>query len=134
VRAAAVLGERDRQDAVGAVEPPRRGDADEVVVLAGLRIETPVSVASPASARLAATATAVPALDPPGTRSGSYALRVWPPSELRPLEPRASSSRFVFASTIAPASRRRSTIVASSGGTEPSKAIDPPVVGMSNVS
>jgi hypothetical protein len=41
----------------------------------------------------------------------------------------ASSVRFVFARMIAPAARRLAVSVASYGGTKPSNASAPPVVG-----
>src|SRR5580704_2338099 len=46
---------------------------------AGDRIEFTVSLPVPASARFAATAVAVPPLEPPGVRVRSYGLSVWPP-------------------------------------------------------
>ena len=54
---------------------------------AGLRMEPQVSVPMPAAAKLAATAAAVPPLEPPGLRVGSYGLRVWPPAELMDVMP-----------------------------------------------
>ena len=45
---------------------------------AGFWIEPPVSSARPSTAMLAATAVAVPALLPPGSRSGAAALSVGP--------------------------------------------------------
>ncbi len=48
---------------------PRR--PNRLVFAAGMRIEPQVSLAMPATAKLAATATAVPPLDPPGVRDGS---------------------------------------------------------------
>src|SRR5437667_86350 len=47
----------------------------------GPRIELPVSLPRPTAARFAATAAAVPPLDPAGTRSSAYGLRVCPCSE-----------------------------------------------------
>ena len=100
----------------------------------GMRIDPQVSLPMPKAPKLAATAAPVPPLDPPGLRSGSYGLRVWPPSEARVVIPRASSCMFVLPRTIAPASRRRRTWVASSGGTDVARAIELAVVGMSAVS
>ena len=65
--------------------------------------------------RFAATDVADPALDMPGLRSVSYGLQKVPPKELR-VPSVAYSARFAFARMIAPASRRRLTNVASSGG------------------
>src|SRR4029079_14081253 len=47
---------------------------------AGMRLDPPSSVPSAAKAMPAATATADPALEPPGVRVpvGSYGLRTWP--------------------------------------------------------
>src|SRR5437016_522829 len=58
--------------------------------LAGDRSEPEVSVPIVAAARPAATATAEPALEPPGSTTGmplssrarAYGFRTWPPSEL----------------------------------------------------
>ena len=95
----------------------------------GPRIEFPVSVPSPTSAKLAATAAAVPPLLPAGTRPRSYAFRVVPPIELIVTYGlNAHSAMFDFPSTIAPASRSFRTIVASSTGLNPFIANDPPVV------
>src|SRR5450631_409123 len=54
----------------------------------GERIEPLVSVPMAAAQKLAAAATAEPALEPDGLRSRAYALRVWPPIPLQPLEER----------------------------------------------
>src|SRR4051812_34448238 len=78
---------------------PNRLFSDE-----GLRIDPQVSVPIPAAAKLAATAAAVPPLDPPGLRLGSYGLRVWPPAELIVVIPYASSCRLVLPMMTAPAS------------------------------
>jgi hypothetical protein len=60
-------------------------------------------------------------------------LRNIPPSELC-AAPEANSDMFSFAMITAPAARSRFTRYASSGGTEPSRSSDPPVVGRSAVS
>ena len=44
----------------------------------GIRIEPPPSPPMPAGTRPAATAAAVPPLEPPGERVASHGLRVWP--------------------------------------------------------
>src|SRR4051794_16678193 len=90
------------------------------LTLAGDTIDPSVSVPTPAAARLAATATAVPELDPDGLRSSAYGLRVCPPRALQPLDEcvdrkLAHSLRFVFARITAPASRNRATRNASRG-------------------
>ena len=57
----------------------------------GMRIDPQVSLPMPKAPKLAATAAPVPPLDPPGLRSGSYGLRVWPPREAIVVIPRANS-------------------------------------------
>ena len=63
----------------------------------------------------AATATALPPDDPPGTRSGSQGFRDPPKAQFSQDEPRANSSIRVLPSTIAPASSSRFTHVAVKG-------------------
>ena len=96
----------------------------------GDTIEPSVSVPTPAAARFAATATAVPELEPEGLRSSAYALRVCPPRALQPLDECvdrkfAHSLRFVFPSRTAPALRSRSTTKASRGAGTPDSASEP---------
>jgi hypothetical protein len=87
---------------------------------AGDRREPEVSVPIPATARPAATATAVPLLDPPGEKSGPWGLTVWPPTALTPgvldTAP-ASSERLFVPRTTAPAARTAATTAASSSAT-----------------
>src|SRR5439155_11016827 len=71
----------------------------------GIRIEPQVSDPQPIAAKLAAIPAAVPPLEPPGIRVGSYGLQVWPASEPTVVMPLASSCRFVLPRMIAPASR-----------------------------
>ena len=82
---------------------------------AGWRIDPPVSLPSAAAQRPAATAAALPALLPPGTRDASHGLRTGPHLQCSPEEPMANSSRLVLPVTIAPAWSRRSTAAASNG-------------------
>src|SRR2546429_1147059 len=96
---------------------------------AGRRIEPPVSVPSAPRHCAAATATAEPPDDPPGTRSASQGLRVGPNAEFSVDEPMANSSRLVLPTTTAPASASRDTIVASYGGRQFSRMRDEHVVG-----
>src|ERR671913_1257950 len=91
---------------------------------AGWRIEPPVSLPRLTLAKPAATAAALPPLDPPGTRVGSWGLRVGPNAEFSVLEPMANSSRLVLPTTTAPAAARRCTTVASYGGFQPSRIFD----------
>src|SRR3954470_20578559 len=79
---------------------------------AGWRIEPPVSVPSAHGARPAATAAALPPLEPPGTRVRSHGLRTGPKPEFSFDEPIANSSWLVLPSNVAPAACRRSTTVA----------------------
>src|SRR3989475_8264997 len=97
---------------------------------AGWRIEPPVSVPSAKSASPAATATADPPEDPPGTRSVRHGFFTGPNAEFSLDEPIANSSRLVFPSMTAPRSSSRSTTVAEYGGTYPSRIRDPAVSGI----
>ena len=102
----------------------------------GPRIEFPVSVPSPTVPKLAATAAAVPPLDPAVTRSSAYGFRVYPGRmELTVSNGvKANSARFDLASTMAPAARMRCTMKASCSGTNPCSESEPAVVGRSAVS
>src|SRR3954468_6949908 len=80
-------------------------------------------------AKPAATAAALPPLDPPGTRVVSWGLRVGPNAEFSVELPMANSSRLVFPTMTAPAAARRCTTVASYGGSQPSRMRDEHVVG-----
>src|SRR5687768_14135092 len=91
---------------------------------AGWRIDPPVSEPRANGAKPAATAAALPPLDPPGTRDGSWGLRVGPKAEFSVDEPMANSSRLVLPTTMAPAATTRSTTVASYGGRHPSRIRD----------
>src|SRR6516225_9639339 len=76
----------------------------------GLTMDPSVSVPTPAVARLAATAAAVPELEPLVFRSSAYGLRVRPPRALHPLVDRpermlAHSLRLVLPRITAPPSR-----------------------------
>src|SRR4051794_10437656 len=79
-------------------------------------IEPPVSVPSAHGALPAATAAALPPLEPPGTRARSHGLSTGPKAEFSFDEPIANSSWFVFPSSGAPASARLRTTVAVYGG------------------
>ena len=70
---------------------------------AGWRIEPPVSVPSAHGARPAATAAALPPLEPPGTRVRSHGLSTGPKAEFSFDEPIANSSWLVLPSSGAPA-------------------------------
>src|SRR4051794_5904466 len=97
---------------------------------AGWRMEPPVSEPMASGANPAATAAALPPLDPPGTRDWSWGLRVGPNAEFSVELPMANSSRFVLPTTMPPAAAIRCTTVASYGGRQPSRIFDEHVVGM----
>src|SRR5215213_11630423 len=100
---------------------------------AGWRIDPPVSDPRARGANPAATAAALPPLEPPGTRVGSWGLRVGPNAEFSVDEPMANSSMFVLPTMTAPAARSRVTTVASYGGRQPSRIREEQVVGIPRV-
>ena len=107
----------------------------------GLVIEPRVSVPTETAARLVATPTAEPVLDPNGSKTpGPYGFNVWPPTPLNPLgassivRKYANSDRLALPRIIAPASRNFEVRNASSGGMLFMSATEPAVVAMSNVS
>jgi hypothetical protein len=79
-----------------------------------MRIEPPPSVATAAPTSPAATAAPEPPLDPPVVREVSHGLRLMPHAADSVAGQIASSGIWVRPITIAPASRRRLTISASS--------------------
>src|SRR5918997_5991859 len=91
-------------------------------------MEPPVSLPRPTAANPAATAAALPPLDPPATRDVSCGLRVTPNALFSVLDPIANSSRLVLPTTTAPAAASFSTTVASYGGGPPPPAREGPVV------
>src|SRR4051794_41983232 len=103
------------------------------VTAAGWRIEPPVSVPMASGASKPATAADDPPDEPPGIRSRSHGLRVGPYAEFSVDEPIANSSMLVLPSMTMPASFTRRLIVASYGGTQPSRIREPDVVGTSLV-
>src|SRR2546425_1660455 len=96
-------------------------------------MEPPVSDPNATGAKPAATAAALPPLDPPGTRVRSCGLRVGPNAEFSVDEPMANSSMFVLPTTTAPAPASRCTTVASYGGRQLSRILDEHVVGIPRV-
>ena len=97
---------------------PRVGKTpNSALVAAGMRIEFPVSVPLPSTAKLAATAVTTPPDEPPGENRTSYALPVRPNELLRLVSLLARSGMFAMPMMIAPAPRNFSTIVASFGAT-----------------
>ena len=101
----------------------------------GPRIELPVSLPRPTAPKLAAIAAAVPPLEPAGTRSSAYGLRVYPGRiELTVSNGlHANSAILDLARTTAPASRSLRTWKASLAGIDPFNDNDPAVVGISAV-
>ena len=75
-----------------------------------------MSVPSAHGAQPAATAAALPPLEPPGTRVRSHGLSTGPYAEFSFEEPIANSSWLVLPSSGAPAAARRCTTVAVYGG------------------
>ena len=100
------------------------------VSAAGWRIEPPVSVPSAKRTSPAATATADPPDEPPGTRSSDHGFFTGPNAEFSFELPIANSSRFVFPTMTAPCASRRSTTVAEYAGMYPSRMREPAVVGI----
>src|SRR5690606_12699300 len=82
-------------------------------------MEPPVSLPSAPLTSRAATATALPPLEPPGTRLGSHGFLAAPKALFWLDEPMANSSMFVLPINTASASRRRATTVASNGARQP---------------
>jgi len=80
-------------------------------------MEPPWSPPIPTSTSPAATAAATPLEDPPEVYSSSWGLITGPDRENSPLPANERLSMFSFAVIVAPASRRRSTTVASWSGT-----------------
>jgi hypothetical protein len=79
---------------------------------AGWRIDPPVSVPIAHGASPAATATALPPDEPPGTRERSHGFSTGPKPEFSFEEPMANSSWFVLPSSGAPAAASLATTVA----------------------
>ena len=84
-----------------------------------------MSLPSAAGTTPAATAAAEPPLEPPVVRPRSHGLRVSPASALRVSPSSPNSGVFVLPTTIAPASRRRSTASESWSGTKSPKRAEP---------
>src|SRR6266540_1254447 len=76
---------------------------------AGMRMEPPPSLAVPNGMRPAATAAAVPPLEPPGVRVGSHGFRVTPHALVLVKFSVPNSGAAVLPIGTAPAARRRAT-------------------------
>src|SRR5260370_487690 len=92
--------------AAGTAPPLPRAPPTTPRRAAGGGIAPPVSEPKAAGTKPGATAAALPPLDPPGTRDGSWGLRVGPKAEFSVDDPMANSSRLVLPTTTAPAARR----------------------------
>src|ERR1700733_5157062 len=95
---------------------------------AGTLMDPPVSSPIPTSPKLAATPAAVPALEPPDSRSGAYGFLVWSVSDEDENQPAAKSHIAVLARMIAPAVFNFETTVASSSGMYAPNRTEPNVV------
>ena len=102
-----------------------------------MRIEPAPSEPSAAPTRPAATAAALPPLDPPGARWRSHGLRVAPNVAVSVNGQCVSSGTFVLPMITAPASRRRRTTSASAGAGPPwafvPYAVTSPATSMSSL-
>src|SRR5918993_625356 len=94
----------------------------------GWRIGPPVSVPRLMAAISAATAAAGPPDEPPGTRARSHGFAVSWNAECSVDEPIANSSMLDFPSGTTPAAVSLVTTVASNGGTQRSRILEPHVV------
>src|ERR671919_37865 len=98
---------------------------------AGIRVGPPPSLAVATGTRPAATAAALPPLDPPGVRSGSQGLRAAPNTLVLVKLRVPNSGAAVLPTGTAPAARRRATWTESAAtGPRPAYARDPWGVGM----
>src|SRR3954447_19449646 len=103
------------------------------VTAPGWRMEPPVSVPIASGASKAATAADDPPPEPPGIRSRSHGLWVAPYAECSVDDPIANSSMLVLPRIGRPAALSRATTVASYGGIQPSRILEPQVVGSPSV-
>ena len=87
-----------------------------------------MSVPSAQTTSPAATAAALPPLEPPGTRSRSHGLRTGPNAEFSLDDPIANSSQFVLPISTLPWPDSRAQAVHSYGGTYSSRISEPHVV------
>src|SRR5262245_27793978 len=93
---------------------------------AGMRVEPPPSLAVAAGTRPAATAAALPPLDPPGVRAGFQGLRATPNALVLVKLSVPNSGAAVLPSGTAPAARSRDTWIESSAtGPRPTKGSEP---------
>jgi len=110
------LGHSGKTPSSGAV--PTRGLSPTTPQhAAGMRTEPPVSVPSASETKPAATAAALPLLEPPVMRPGSRGLCASPQCALCPVTPHANSSALALPTTIAPCASSAWTIGAERAGT-----------------
>ena len=100
------------------------------VTAAGWRIDPPVSVPIARGASKAASDAADPPPEPPGIRVRSHGLCVGPYAEFSVEEPIANSSIFVLPKIIMSFFFKLTTTVESYGGRQPSRILEPHVVGI----
>src|SRR5262245_64388377 len=91
---------------------------------AGWRTEPPVSVPSAHTASPAATAAALPPLEPPGTIDRSHGLWTGPNAEFSFDEPMANSSQLVLPRSTLPSALSLSQGVQSNGATYVSRILE----------
>ena len=103
------------------------------VTAAGCRIEPPVSVPMASGAWYEASAAAEPPPEPPGIRVRSHGLPVGPYALFSVEEPIANSSMLVLPRITTSAAFSRWVTVASYGGIQPSRILEPTVVGTPSV-
>src|SRR3954465_6225149 len=94
-----------------------------------MRTDPPWSPPVARSTTPPATSAPLPLEEPPVLRVGSQGLRTCPVTAVWDPPEKQRSSQTALPATVAPASRRRRTIVASSRGTYPSKVAEPLVMG-----
>ena len=93
---------------------------------AGMRVEPPPSLAVAAGTSPAATAAALPPLDPPGVRDGSQGFRATPNALVLVKLSVPNSGAAVLPTGTAPAARSRATWIESSAtGPRPTKGSEP---------
>ncbi len=103
------------------------------VTAAGWRMEPPVSVPIASGDWYEASAAEEPPPEPPGMRVRSQGLPVGPYALFSVDDPMANSSMLVLPRMTTSAALSRLVSVASYGGIQPSRILEPTVVGMPSV-
>ena len=111
VIASGPLVDRSIHDGMGSrpISPPVGFSPTSPQNAAGMRIDPPPSVPVASGTRPAASAAALPPLEPPGDQSKAHGSCVSPNSRFDVNPSNANSGRFVLPTTIAPAARSRAT-------------------------